>query len=85
MAKGLNVRNESQVRTCFSEEDVCHLADSLSEYALALPEREKRILFEMLLQAMAPLDRFLYVRTSDLLSSDEQALLRSLEKKSRKR
>lgn len=85
MAKGLDVCSKSQARTCFSEEDICRLADSLSEYALALPEREKRVLFEMLLQAMAPLDRFLYVRASDLLNSDEQVLLRSLEKESRKR
>ena len=61
------------------------LAKSLSEYALTLPEREKYALFEMLLQAMEPLDRFLYLRTSDLLSSDEEAVLQSLEKKSRRR
>ena len=56
------------------------LAESLNEYALALPEREQRVLYEMLLQAMEPLDRFRYVRTSDLLNSDEEAVLRSLEK-----
>jgi len=84
MAKGPDVCDKSRARSRFSEEDVDHLAESLNEYARALPEREKRLLFEMLLQAMAPLDRFLYVRTSDLLSSDEQTLLRSLEKESRK-
>jgi uncharacterized protein len=60
------------------------LAESLSEYALTLPEREKHALFEMLFRAMKPLDRFLYVRTSDLLSPDEEAVLHSLEKRSRR-
>lgn len=60
------------------------LTESLSEYALTLPEREKRVLFEMLLRAMEPLDRFLYLRTSDILSPDEEAVLLSLEKRSRR-
>jgi hypothetical protein len=60
------------------------LAESLSEYALALPERERQALYEMLLRAMEPLDRFHYLRISDLLSSDEEAVLRSLEKGSGK-
>lgn len=60
------------------------LAESLNEYALALPEREKRAPYEMLLRAMEPLDRFRYMRTSDLLSSDEEAVLRSLEKESKR-
>lgn len=60
------------------------LAESLNEYALALPEREKRALYEILLRAMEPLDRFRYMRTSDLLSSDEEAVLRSLEKESKR-
>jgi hypothetical protein len=54
------------------------LAESLSEYALTLPECEKSALCEMLLQAMEPLDRFLCLRTSDLLSGDEEAVLHSL-------
>jgi len=58
------------------------LAKSLNRYALVLPECEQRILYEILLAAMEPLDRFRYVRTSDLLSSDEEAVLRSLEKQS---
>jgi hypothetical protein len=56
------------------------LAESLSEYALAMPERERHALYELLLRAMEPLDRFHYLRTSDLLSPDEEAVLRSLEK-----
>ena len=60
------------------------LAENLNEYALTLPEREKQALFEMLLQAMEPLDRFRYLRTSDLLNSDEEAVLRSLEKESKR-
>jgi uncharacterized protein len=60
------------------------LADSLSEYALGLPECEKHALYEMLLRAMEPLDRFLYIRTSDLLSGDEEAVLHSLERRSRR-
>jgi len=55
------------------------LAESLSEYALTLPEREKRVVFEMLLRAMEPLDRFLYLRMSDLLNPDEEVLLHSLQ------
>jgi uncharacterized protein len=61
------------------------LAERLNEYALTLPEREKHVLFEMLLRAMEPLDRFRYMRTSDLLSPDEEAVLCSLEKRSRRR
>jgi hypothetical protein len=60
------------------------LAESLNEYALTLPEREKRALYEMLLRAMEPLDRFRYLRISDLLDSDEEAVLRSLEKESKR-
>jgi len=60
------------------------LAESLSEYALTLPEHEKHALYEMLLWAMEPLDRFLCLRTSDLLSPDEEAVLHSLEKRSRR-
>jgi hypothetical protein len=82
---GPDVRNKSQAKSCFSEEDMHRLAESLDEYALALPDREKRVLFEMLLQAMEPLDRFRYLSTSDLLSSEEEAVLRSLEKGSRGR
>ena len=60
------------------------LAESLSEYALTLPQREKQVVCEMLLRAMEPLDRFLYFKTSDLLSPDEEAVLHSLEKRSGK-
>ena len=60
------------------------LAEKLNEYAITLPEREKHALFEMLLRAMEPLDRFRYLRTSDILSSDEEAVLRSLEKESKR-
>ena len=58
------------------------LAESLSEYALTLSERKKRVVFEMLLRAMEPLDRFLYLRTSDLLSPNEEAVLHSLQNSS---
>jgi uncharacterized protein len=58
------------------------LAESLSEYALTLPERKKHTLCEMLLRAMEPLDRFLYLRTSDVLSPDEEVLLHSLQNSS---
>ncbi len=75
---------ELRVESCFSEDDVRRLAESLNEYALKLPEHEKHALFEMLLRAMEPLDRFRYLRTSDLLSSDEEAVLRSLEKESKR-
>lgn len=78
------MRSKLRARSCFSEQDKRRLAESLSEYALTLPEREKRALYEMLLRAMEPLDRFRYLRTSDLLSSDEEAVLRSLEKRSRR-
>ena len=60
------------------------LAESLSEYALTLPERKKHALCEMLLRAMEPLDRFLCLRTSDFLSGDEEAVLHSLEKRSKR-
>jgi hypothetical protein len=75
---------ESRAESCFSEDDVRRLAESLNEYALRLPEDEKRALFEILLRAMEPLDRFRYIRTSDLLSSDEETVLRSLENESKK-
>ena len=75
---------ESREESYISEDDVRHLAESLNEYAMSLPEHEKRALFQMLLRAMEPLDRFRYIRTSDLLSSDEEAVLRSLEKESKK-
>jgi hypothetical protein len=75
---------ESRAESCFSEDDVRRLAQSLNEYALRLPEHEKRALFEILLRTMEPLDRFRYLKTSDLLSSDEEAVLRSLENESKK-
>ena len=61
------------------------LAESLSEYALTLPERKKQALCEMLLRAMEPLDRFLCLRASDFLSGDEEAVLHSLEKRSKRK
>ena len=79
------MRSKLRARSCFSEQDTRRLAESLSEYALTLPERKKRALCEMLLRAMAPLDRFLCLRTSDFLSADEEAVLHSLEKRSRSR
>ena len=78
------MRSKLRLRSCFSEQDMRRLTESLSEYALTLPEREKHVLFEMLLRAMEPLDRFLYLRTSDILSPDEEAILLSLEKRSRR-
>jgi hypothetical protein len=75
---------KSRAESCFSKDDVHCLAESLNEYALRLSEHEKDALFEMLLRAMEPLDRFRYLRTSDLLSSDEEAVLRSLEKESKR-
>lgn len=75
---------KSQAESCFSEDDVRHLAESLNEYAQRFPEHEKQALFEILLRAMDPLDRFRYLKTSDLLSSDEEAVLRSLEKESKR-
>jgi len=75
--------NKSRAKGCFDEEDMRGLAKSLKEYALALPERERYTFYEMLLRAMDPLDRFRYLKTSDFLSSDEEAVLRSLEKKSK--
>ena len=79
------MNKESQAESCFSEDDVRRLAHSLNEYAQRLSEHEKHTLFEMLLRVMEPLDRFRYLRTSDLLSPDEEAVLRSLEKESKKR
>ena len=76
------MRDKARAKSRFGEEDVRRLAESLNEYALTLPEREKHALCDMLLQAMAPLDRFLYVKTSDLLSPDEEAVLHSLEERS---
>ena len=75
---------KSQAESGFCEEDVRRLAESLNEYAQKLPEHEKRALFETLLRAMEPLDRFRYLKTSDLLSSDEEAVLRSLEEESKR-
>ena len=75
---------KSKTGSCFSEDDVSSLAESLNEYAKSLPEKEKNTLMEILLGAMDPLDQFRYIRTSDLLSSEEQAVLRSLEKESEK-
>ncbi|MHC4569751.1 MAG: hypothetical protein ACYTE3_28830, partial [Planctomycetota bacterium] len=60
------------------------LEESLSEYALGLPQREKNALCEMLVQAMEPLDRFLYIKTTDLLSPDEEEVLHSLENRSKR-
>ncbi len=77
--------NKSRAKIRFSEEDVRCLAEKLSEYALTLPERERHALYEILLRAMEPLDRFHYLRTSDLLSPDEEAVLRSLEKGPKRR
>ncbi|MHC4309528.1 MAG: hypothetical protein ACYSX1_07320 [Planctomycetota bacterium] len=78
------MRNKSRAESYFSEDDVRRLAESLNEYALRLPEHEKQALYEMLLRAMEPLDRFRYLRTSDLLSPDEEAVLRLLEKESKR-
>ena len=61
------------------------LAESLSEYALTLPAHKKQALCEMLLRAMEPLDRFLCLKTSDFLSGDEEAVLHSLEKRSKRK
>ena len=58
------------------------LAESLSEYAHTLPENKKHALCEMLLQAMEPLDRFVCLKTSDFLSTDEETVLHSLQNKS---
>jgi uncharacterized protein len=78
------MRNKPRTKGCYSEEDIRGLAKSLSEYALGLSKRERHALYEMLLRAMEPLDRFRYLRTLDLLSPDEEAVLRSLEKGSRR-
>ncbi len=75
---------QPRIGSCFSEDDVSRLAESLNEYAKGLPEHEKNALLEILLGAMDPLDRFRYLRTSDLLNSDEEAVLRSLEKESKR-
>ena len=75
---------KSSTGNCFSEDDVSRLAESLNEYSKGLPEHEKNTLFEILLVAMDPLDRFRYLKTSDLLSSDEEAVLRSLENESKR-
>ena len=76
--------NKPRIGSCFSEDDVLNLAKSLNEYAKGLSEQEKDALMQILLNAMDPLDRFRYLRTSDLLSSDEEAVLRSLEKESKR-
>jgi hypothetical protein len=76
------MRKKSRTKGCYSEEDIGGLAKSLSEYALRLSEPERHALYEILLRAMEPLDRFRYLKTSDLLSPDEEAVLRSLEKES---
>lgn len=68
----------------FSKDDVRHLAERLNEYAQRLSEHEKQVLFEILLRAMEPLDRFRYMKTSDLLNPDEEGILRSLEKESKR-
>jgi hypothetical protein len=78
------MRNQSRARSCFREEDARDLARNLKKYALTLSEGEKYILYEMLLRAMEPLDRFHYLRASDLLSPEEETTLHSLEKGSRR-
>ena len=80
----VDMRSKSRPKGCYSEEDIRGLAKSLSTYALGLSERERHALYEILLRAMAPLDRFHYLKASDLLSPDEEAVLRSLEKGSRR-
>jgi hypothetical protein len=67
-----------------SDEEARGLAEKLAAYARTLPEGERYALCEMLLGAMEPLDRFRYLPTSDLLSSEEEAVLRALEKHPRR-
>ena len=78
------MRKKTRLRSRFKKKDVRGLAESLDEYALTLPGREKRALHEMLLRAMEPLDRFRHFMTSDLLNPDEEAILCSLEKEPRR-
>lgn len=76
------MRDEAQTQTSLGQDDVRRLAESLSKYANQLPECEKLTVCEMLVQAMAPLDRFLYLDTSDLLSPEEEAELNALKAES---
>jgi len=78
------MNKKSRTESCFSEDEVRCLAESLTEYAKRLPEHEKHALFEILLRAMEPLDRFRYLKTSDILSPDEEAILHSLEMESKR-
>lgn len=73
--------NQALTQTGFGKDELRRLAKSLSEYALTLPEVKKHALCEVLLGAMDPLDRLLYVKTSDLLSPAEEAILNTLEKR----
>jgi hypothetical protein len=78
------MNKKSRAEGCFSEDDVRCLAERLTQYWQRLPEHEKHSLFEILLRAMEPLDRFRYLKTSDLLNADEEATLHSLEKESKR-
>jgi hypothetical protein len=64
----------------FTGQDIRSFAGHLKEYAQTLPEDERHILYEILIRAMEPLDRFRYRNTSDLLNPEEETVLRALEK-----
>ena len=78
------MNTELIVERCFSEDEVRALAEKLNEYAQKLPENEVQALFQILIRAMEPLDRFRYLKTSDILSSDEEEFLHLMENESKK-
>jgi hypothetical protein len=67
--------------TFHDENEVSSFAESLKRYSLTLPDEERHLLYELLLRAMEPLDRFRYRSASDLLTEDEQIALQCLTDK----
>ncbi len=61
-----------------SEETVRSLARKLQEYADKLPAEERALLEHVLLTALPPMERRRFLHETDLLSSEDLALLESL-------
>lgn len=76
----MRVGKKSRTGGSFTEKDILSLAAKLKKYASTLPDGEMQILSELLLQSMKPLDRFRYLKTSELLDAEEESLLRSIER-----
>jgi len=60
---------------------IADLADRLQAFAADLSARERQLLMSIITQAMDPLTRVQASARADLLTSDEEALLRDLAEK----